>query len=218
MEEYSTFVGLDTHKEKIAVGVAQAGRGKAEYLFEMPSDTRAIDKLLKRFKKGETLLCYEAGPTGYGLYRYLVSQGYACQVIAPSLIPQKAGDRVKTNRRDAIKLASLLRSGELTPIWVPDEQQEAVRDVTRAREDAKNAEKQAKLTLRSFLLKHNKQCEKTAWSKGFFEWLRKIRFSYAHQQVVFEDYIETVNRCTERVAALEEQLRKAYESWELKWA
>jgi transposase len=217
VKEYSTFVGLDTHKEKIAVAVAAGGRGKAEYLYEIPSTTQAVGKMLRRFKKEETLLCYEAGPTGYGLYRYFAKLGYACEVVAPSLVPHKAGDRVKTNRRDAVNLASLLRAGELSAIWVPDEQLEAVRDLTRAREDAKVAEKQAKLTLGSFLLKHNRKCERTVWSKGFFEWLRTITFPYAHQQVVFEDYIETVKRCTERVQALQQQMEKVYEGWELKW-
>lgn len=218
MKEYSTFVAFDAHKDKHAIAVAKAGRAKPEYLYEMPTDIRSVDNLLKRFDKDGTLFCYEAGPTGYGLQRHLASKGYECQVIAPSLVPKKPGEKVKTNRRDAVKLAGLLRSGDLTSICVPDELQESVRDLTRAREDAKCAEKKAKLNLGSFLLRHGRTCAKAkAWTKGYFGWLRELTFPYAHQQIVFEDYIQTILRCSERVKGLEEQMRNVNESWDLRW-
>lgn len=219
MKEYSTFVALDAHKDKHAVALAKFGRTKPEFLYEIGSDQRSVDSLLKRFNRENTLFCYEAGPTGFGLYRYLMSKGYDCQVIAPSLVAKKPGDKIKTNSRDAVKLAGLLRSGDLTAIQVPEEAQEAVRDLTRAREDAKCAERRAKQNLGSFLLRHGKICDlrTKTWSKGYFGWLKDITFPIAHQQVVFEDYIEAVTRCSERVAALEDLMRKVYESWELRW-
>lgn len=217
MESYSIFVGLDAHKSTIAVGLARAGREKGEYLHEIPNDRKSIDSLLKRFKGERVHFCYEAGPTGYGLYHYLQAGGFSCDVVAPSLTPQKRGDRIKTDRRDAVKLATLSRAGELTAITVPDTEQESVRDVTRAREDAKKAEKTAKLTLGSFLLRHGKRWDgKSNWTAGHFAWLRMLKFPYVHQQIVFEDYLVAVERCGQRVLFLEEQLRSIYESWQYK--
>lgn len=217
MGNFNTFVGIDAHKEKHAIGVALAGRAKAEFLHEIGSDLRSVERMLSKYEKETTLFCYEAGPTGYGLQRYLSSKGYECQVVAPSLVPKKAGEKIKTNRRDAIKLAGLLRSGELTEIYIPNEAQEAVRDLTRAREDAKNAEKKAKLNLGSFLLRHGKLNSSGKWTKGYYTWLRGLKFSFVHQQVVFEDYIQAVINCSERVARLEDQMRHLYESWEFRW-
>lgn len=217
MKRYNTFIGMDAHKDKHAIGVAYEGRAKAEFLHEIGSDLKSVERMLSKYGKETTLFCYEAGPTGYGLQRYIASKGYDCQVVAPSLVPKKAGEKIKTNRRDAIKLAGLLRSGELTEIYVPDEAQESVRDLTRAREDAKTAEKKAKLNLGSFLLRHGKVNSGCKWTKGYFTWLREQKFSFVHQQVVFEDYIQAVINCSERVAKLESQMRHVYESWELKW-
>src|ERR1700752_1870402 len=118
MKSYSIYAGLDVHKETISVGTAERKGGVAKYVGIISSDRKSVDKLLSKFKVGEVHFCYEAGPTGYGLCRYLRSKGYSCEVIAPSLIPVRRGDRIKTNRRDALKLASLSRAGELTPIEV----------------------------------------------------------------------------------------------------
>jgi transposase len=137
MGEFSKYVGLDVHKQTIAVSVAEAHGGEVRYLGEIANTPEAVEKLVRQLRKnGATLsFCYEAGPCGYGLHRQLTDLGWACQVVAPSLIPKKAGDRVKTDRRDSLSLARLHRAGELTAVCVPDDQQEALRDLTRARED-----------------------------------------------------------------------------------
>ena len=133
--KYTKFVGFDVHKETIAVAVAAEGREAAESLGTINNSPEAIAKLLRKLGSAKSLyFCYEAGPCGYGIYRQLTAAGSTCMVVAPSLIPRKPGERVKTDRRDAKKLAQLLRSGELTPVWVPDEKQEALRDLVRARE------------------------------------------------------------------------------------
>src|SRR3954469_25168052 len=140
MDHHSVaYVGFDTSKTKHAVAVAEGGReGEVRYLGEIEATPAAVERLLgKLAHKYKTLhVCYEAGPTGYGLYRHIRALGYTCDVIAPSLVPKRPGDRVKTNRRDAVTLARLLRAGELTAIWVPDEVHEAVRDLVRARDAA----------------------------------------------------------------------------------
>lgn len=137
MKEFSKYVGLDVHKDTIAVAVADAGGGEVRFVGEIAHTPEAITKLLRQLKKGAGRIswCYEAGPCGYGLYRQLIVVGEDCQVVAPSLIPKKAGDRVKADRRDALSLARLHRAGELTAVWVPDQAQEALRDLPRARED-----------------------------------------------------------------------------------
>ena len=217
MKEYSMYVGMDVDKCRIAIAEAQRGDGKPVYRNEVLTDTKSIDKMLERYEKERTKFCYEAGPTGYGLQRYLSRKGYECVVVAPSLIPKRAGDRIKTNRRDAVKLAGLLRAGELTAIFIPTEAQEAVRDLTRAREDAKTAEKKAKLVLGAFLLRHEiRYAGKTPWSNAYMEWLRTLKFPFAHQQVVFEEYVESIRQNAARVEVLEKQMEALYETWELK--
>ena len=155
MTKFSKYIGLDTHKDTIAVAVADAGQGKPRYYGEIANTPEAVAKLVKKLSpQGEVLsFCYEAGPCGYGIYRQLTHLGHACAVVAPSLIPTKPGDRVKTDRRDSESLARLHRAGELTAVWVPGPEQEAVRDLTRAREDIKALELQAKQRLSAFLLR-----------------------------------------------------------------
>ncbi|WP_189597029.1 IS110 family transposase [Paenibacillus elgii] len=122
MKDYTKFVGLDVSKDSISVAVADAGRGEPRFLGNIPHTLEAIRKLMKKIGTSEQLhVCYEAGPTGYGLFGFLISLGIDCVVVAPTLIPKRAGDRVKTDRRDSLKLAKLLRAGELTPVWTPDE-------------------------------------------------------------------------------------------------
>ena len=136
-EDTKFFVGLDVHKETISISVCEAGREASQFRGTIRHDVPALLKVLRKLGAPATqLVAYEAGPTGYGLYRCLVQQGYACQVVAPSLIPQRAAERIKTDRRDSARLAELLRAGELTPIWVPDVAHEALRNLWRAREDA----------------------------------------------------------------------------------
>ena len=142
MTKFSKYIGLDTHKDTIAVAIADAGRNKPRYYGEIANTPEAVEKLVKKLCPGGEALsfCYEAGPCGYGIFRQLTHMGHACAVVAPSLIPRKAGDRVKTDRRDSESLARLHRAGELTAVWVPGPEQEAVRDLTRAREDIKALE------------------------------------------------------------------------------
>ena len=155
MNEYSRFIGLDTHKESITVAYAEAGRQEPLDYGDISNTPEAVSKMVKKLcRGGRVRFCYEAGPCGYGLYRQLRSLGYDCVVVAPSLIPRKAGCRVKTNRRDARSLARLDRSGELTAVWVPDESQEAIRDLVRCRKDFKEQERMVRQRLgRSFCVK-----------------------------------------------------------------
>ncbi len=219
MNEFSSvYVGLDVHKETIAVGVARAGRGAPEYFGEIKNSAAAVRKLLRRLSPdGEVLqICYEAGPCGYGLYRQIKSLGHDCEVVAPSLIPRKAGERLKTDRRDGLKLAHEHRAGGLTAVWVPDEEQEAMRDLTRAREDMKAIERQARQRLGAFLLRHGRVFGgKSHWTQAHFRWLETVRFAHPVQQIVLQEYIDAVTDARRRVEALELQMREALPSWSL---
>jgi transposase len=212
MQEHSKFVGLDVHKETIAVSVAEAKGGEVRYMGEVPNTPEAVAKLVQRLRKeGESLsLCYEAGPCGYGLHRQLRELGQDCQVVAPSLIPKKSGDRVKTDRRDSLSLARLHRAGELTPVWVPDGAQEALRDLTRAREDMKHLQRQAKQRLQAFLLRHGKRYGgKSNWTQAHFRWMETLAFDHPVQQIVFQEYVDAVKVMTRRIEALDEQIAHA---------
>jgi transposase len=220
MEEYSAYVGLDVHKETIAVAVAYPGRKKAESRGFIPNTTRALKKLVRRLdENGERLLfCYEAGPCGYEVFRLIVEMGHECQVVAPSKTPRKPGDRVKTDRRDARKLAEMLRSGDLTPVWVPDEEQESIRDLTRAREELKRVELQLKQRLAALLLRHGKKYTtgKSKWTQRYYRWLADVRMEFPVQRIVLEEYLDAVKQAEERVRGLDEEMRKALETWSLK--
>jgi transposase len=212
MKQFSKYVGLDVHKETVAVAVAESGGGEVRFVGEIRNTEQAIKKLVKQLSKdGATLsFCYEAGPCGYGIHRQLIDLGCACQVVAPSLIPKKAGDRVKTDRRDAVSLARLHRAGELTAVWVPDGAQEALRDLTRAREDLKHLQQQAKQRLLAFLLRHGRRFEgKTHWTQAHFRWLEGVKFEQALQQIVLQEYVDTVNALSKRLGALDGELQSA---------
>lgn len=212
MKQFSKYVGLDVHKETIAVAVAEANGGEVRYCGEIGNTPEAIKKLVSRLRKGgaEISFCYEAGPCGYGIHRQLSDLGWDCQVVAPSLIPKKAGDRVKTDRRDALSLARLHRAGELTAVWVPDGAQEALRDLTRAREDMKHLQKQSKQRLLAFLLRHGKRFEgKNHWTQAHYRWLEGVKFEQATQQIVLQEYIDTVSVLSKRLDALDGHLQSA---------
>jgi transposase len=212
VKQFSKYVGLDVHKETIAASVAEANGGEVRYLGEIGNTPEAIEKLVRQLRKGsaELSFCYEAGPCGYGIYRQLSDLGWDCKVVAPSLIPKKAGDRVKTDRRDSLMLARLLRAGELTAVWVPDGAQEALRDLTRAREDMKHLQRQAKQRLLAFLLRHGKSYSgKSNWTQAHYRWLEEVKFEHPVQQIVFQEYVDTVKTLTKRVDALDKQIESS---------
>lgn len=209
------FVGLDVHADSIAIAVADPGRGEPGLLATIPNDTVLLLKRLRRL--GAVKCCYEAGPTGFGLHRALTAAGVDCVVVAPSLVPTKAGDRVKTDGRDAVKLARFLRSGDLTAVCVPDEATEAMRDLERARDDARKAERAARHQLQKFLLRHGRRSPvKTAWSQRHLEWIRKQHFAYPAQEAVLVDYLKTVEDLGERVTRLTKSIVDQVENWSQK--
>lgn len=208
------FVGLDVHADSIAIAVAEPGRGEPAQLAVIPNDTALLLRRLRRM--GKVKCCYEAGPTGFGLHRDLTAAGLDCVVVAPSLVPTRAGDRVKTDRRDAVKLARFLRSGDLTAIHVPDEATEAIRDLERARDDAKRAERTARHQLGKFLLRHNRRYPgKTRWTRRHLDWIRTQHFEQEAQVRVLEDYLRAVESQGERVAQLTQSIMELVESWSL---
>lgn len=212
MKEFSKYVGLDVHKETIAVSVAEASGGEVRYLGDIANTPEAVGKMVKQLKKGgaDLSFCYEAGPCGYGIHRQLTDLGWDCQVVAPSLIPKKAGDRIKTDRRDSLMLARLHRAGELTAVWVPDGAQEALRDLTRAREDMKHLQRQAKQRLLAFLLRHGRRYGgKSNWTLAHYRWMEEVKFDHAVQQIVFQEYVDTVKAMDKRVEALDKQIESS---------
>src|SRR4030095_3510241 len=185
-----------------------------------PIDTREcdIDQLIRKLqsKSKHLVFVYEAGPCGYWLYRYLTKKGFACWVVAPSLIPKKTGDRVKTDRRDAVQLARLMRSGDLTPVYVPQVEDEAIRDLSRAREDTIRDLKAAKFRLKAFLLRHDiRYTGRATWSPAHLRWLSEVVCPTPAQQIVFQEYIRAVTDHTERLTRLEQALTDQVQTWRL---
>ena len=214
MKKLIRFVGLDVHAETIAVAVAEPD-GTVRSLGRIPNRPEAVRKLLKRLGAAESLrVCYEAGPCGYVLYWQLTKLGVHCEVIAPTLIPTKAGDRVKTDRRDAEKLARCYRSGDLTAVWVPDAEHEALRDLVRAREAAKKDQLRVRNRLRKFLLRHGLQpaSEMKAWSSQYRLWLQSLRFEHKALEATFLDYRAEVDHASERIDRLEKALDTAIDA------
>jgi transposase len=213
------YVGLDVHKDSSAVAyVAKAHDADVSYLGPIGTRHVDIDQLLRKLhsKAKHLVFVYEAGPCGSWLYRYLAKKGYACWVVAPSLIPKKAGDRVKTDRRDAVQLARLLRSGDLTPVYVPTVEDEAIRDRTRAREDALRDLKAAKLRLKAFLLRHGlRYTGRAAWGPAHLRWLSGVVCPTPVQQIAFQGYVRAVSAHTERLQRLEHELQEQVTSWRL---
>ena len=206
------FVGLDVHAETIAVAVAEQG-GEVRSLGTIPNRLESIRKMIHKLGPVKDLrTCYEAGPTGYVLYWQLAQLGVACEVIAPSLVPTKAGDRVKTDRRDAEKLARCHRAGELTAVWVPGTEQEALRDLVRAREAAKRDQLKARHRLGKFLLRHGRQRPQGVkpWTTKHREWIKShVRFAEAALEATLADYVEEVDHVAARIVKLEKALEEA---------
>jgi transposase len=220
MKQYSTlYVGLDQHKDSIAVAYAPEGRDSGvTYLGPIGTRQCDIDKLVRNLqsKASHLVFAYEAGPCGYWLYRYLSRKGLQCYVVAPSLIPRKPGDRVKTDRRDAVQLARLMRSGDLTGVYVPEVQDEAIRDLCRAREDALRDLKAAKVRLKSFLLRHDiKYSGRANWNAAHLRWLSEVVCPTEGQQIVFQEYLRTIEQHVERLQRFETELQDQVKTWRL---
>ena len=214
------FIGLDVHKNSIDVAIAEDDRdSEVRHYGTINGEFNHMDRLFRRlgFKKDRLKVVYEAGPCGYGLYRHLQAQGIDCMVVAPSLIPRRPGDRVKTDKRDAISLARLHRAGDLTAVHVPRLEDEAMRDLTRAREDAKIAEKKAKQRLNSFLLRNErKYTGRQKWSLAHRRWLSDQSFADPAQQIVFQEYVDSIEECERRVLRLVTHIVERVEHWRMK--
>ena len=217
--ENITYVGLDVHKATICVAVAESGReGEVRQIGVFENRPEILSKMISRLGKGGRRLqfCYEAGPCGYGLQRFLTGCGYDCVVVAPSLIPMKAGDRVKTDRRDAMMLAKLHRAGELTPIWVPDAAHEAMRDLVRARSTAVRVLSKARQHLQGFLLRHDRIYRGLrAWTLAYRRWLTTLHFDHPAQQIVLQDYIHAVQDAELRRDRLTRQIEELLPNWSM---
>jgi transposase len=208
------FVGLDVHAETIAVAVAEVG-GEVRSLGVIPNRAESVRRLVSKLGKAEQLrVCYEAGPTGYVLYWQLSELGVRCEVVAPTLVPVKAGDRVKTDRRDAEKLARCYRAGDLTAVWVPDAAHEALRDLVRARLAGKRDQLRARHRLGKFLLRQGRRAPAgtTSWTGKYLAWVKQQRFEHAAQEATLLDYLHEVEHAAERIVRLERGIDAAVES------
>lgn len=218
MSKSTRFVGLDDSKDSIQVAVADGyPGGEVRDFGSIPSSPEAIAKLVHRLGSPKDLrVAYEAGPCGYGVYRQLTSMGVTCLVAAPTKTPRRAGDRIKNDRRDAASLARLHRAGELTPVWVPDTATEAMRDLTRAREDAKYAQTRGKQRLQSFLLRHGRIYPgRSSWTQKHMKWIASLKFEHPSQQICLEEYLSAVEECRRRVARLDTQIRELVPHWSM---
>jgi transposase len=213
------YVALDTSKLRNAVAIAAEGRdGEVRYLGEIDNTPAATGKLVRKLAKRHpsVAFCYEAGPTGYGLYRQITGLGHECMVVAPSLIPQKPGDRVKTNRRDALSLARQLRAGDLTAVWVPDAHHEAVRDLTRARGAAVQDLRTKRQQVSALLLRLGQSYPgKTTWGKAHLAWLAGRKLDHLEQRIALEEMLHAVRQASDRIGRLEQAIRAALPGWSL---
>jgi transposase len=209
------FLGLDVHADTIAASVAEPD-GEVRPLGIIPNRLESVRKLVTKLgPMNQMRACYEAGPTGYVLYWQLTALGVCCEVVAPSLVPVKAGDRVKTDRRDAAKLARSYRAGDLTPVWVPDAAHEALRDLVRAREDAKQDQLRARHRLSKFLLRHGRRPPenvKKSWTQKYLTWIKEqVHLDQPALEATLLDYIREVDHMAERIQRLEKSIDEAIE-------
>ena len=211
------YVGMDVHKDSIDIALADADPTVEARVFgRIGGDMASLDKAIRKLKSTgcEPCFAYEAGPGGYHVYRHLQSHGLACIVVAPSLIPKRAGDKIKTDRRDSLMLARLFRAGELTSVHVPDEEDEAMRDLIRARNDAKSAETKARQRLLAFLLRYGiRYPGKTHWRPAHLRWLAELTMPLPVQQIVLQEYVDAVKEATNRVARLLNQICEVLPQW-----
>jgi transposase len=214
MEKDTRHVGFDVDTEKIAVAVAEPG-GEVRSVGEVPNRDESIRRLVRKLGPSKRLrVCYEAGPHGYGLYWLLSGMGVHCDVVAPTLVPVRAGDRVKTNRRDALKLARCYRAGDLTPVWVPDAEHEALRDLVRAREAAKKDQLRARHRLGKFLLRRGVRAAggMRSWTQKHLLWVKTLRFDKPAQEATYLDYLHEVEHAAERIERLDRAIDEAIQT------
>jgi len=213
------FIGMDVHKESIVISLADDDRSEVRRYGTIGGTSDDFKKTLRKLVATgkELFFCYEAGPTGYELYRFIVSQGHQCIVVAPSLIPKKPGDKIKTDKRDADNLTRLLRSGDLTAVYVPSAEDEAMRDLSRAREDAVAVLKQAKQRLKSFLLRYNIRFDGSAnWSEKHLHWLAEsVNMPYPEQKIVYQEYLNSVTEANARVKRFDKEILFHTKQWRL---
>ena len=219
MKQCSIFIGMDVHKNSIEIAIAQQGRNSEVRSYgRIDGSLSALDKVVRKLVSSGNRLhfVYEAGPCGYHIHRHLTEKGFDCMVAAPSSIPKASGERIKNDRRDAIMLARLHRAGELTPSYVPLAEDEAMRDLTRARQDATSDQRKSKQRLLAFLLRSgHKYTGGSPWSKAHMHWLSDIKMPHGAQQIVLQGYIDTLNQCSARVERLTEQIRQLVPQWRL---
>ena len=221
MNKTELYIGLDVHKETITATVAEGNRnGEIRQVGTITNDLHAVEKLLARTRKSRDVTLhvgYEAGRCGYGIARRLQQLGVECTVVAPSLIPRKAGDRIKTDKRDAANLARLLRSGDLSAVYVPDATDEAIRDLCRARTDAVDDRRRSRQRVKSFLLRNGyRYTGKATWSPAHIRYLRELTFANPAMKIIMEDYLCAVDGAHERVMRCEQGMRELLATWQLR--
>src|SRR6202049_3226514 len=220
MGNRSMFVGLDVHKETIDVSIAEGDRGgEVRHYGVIKSDLEPLDKVVRALRAPDRRLhfVYEAGPCGFGIHRHLTRRGEDCVVVSPSMIPKRSGERVKTDRRDSQMLARLHRAGELRAIYVPDDTDEAMRDLVRAREDAVVVGTQAKYRLKAFLLRQGRRYPgREGWTLPYRRWLSDLSFPSAAQHIALPEYRDAIAEAEQRIDRLTEQLRQLAPTW--RWA
>jgi transposase len=219
MRKMVKYIGLDVHKDSISIAIADEGRdGNVRVYGKIHNDLGQVDKVMRKLisQSNELHFVYEAGPCGYPIYRHLTGKGIDCAVVAPALIPRKTGDRIKNDRRDAISLATLHRSGDLTPVYVPDQTDEALRDLVRTRKDIKIASRKVKQQINAFLLRQGISYPgKSKWSKAHVTWLMSLKMPHPAQQIALTEYVDAMENHEARVQRLDNTILASCQTWRL---